>query len=210
MKTLKKSMYDITLPLSEKLLTYPRNPNFRIKRISFLSKGDSSNLSEFTCGTHSGTHIDAPFHIKDGAETIDKIPNESFFGRARVFDLTRVKKEINKKDLENFEINENEIILCKTRNGDLSYEKFNPDFVGLDNSAAEFLLSKKVKAIGVDYISIKRNGEKNKVHNILLENGIIIYEGLFLKEVPVGSYNFVGLPMKIIGADGAPARAFLM
>jgi len=203
-------MYDITLPLSEKLLAYPRNPNFRIKRISFLSKGDSSNLSEFNCGTHSGTHIDALSHIKDGGETIDKINPNKFFGPAQVLDLTGVEKEIKKNDLENFEINENEIILFKTRNGDLGYEKFNPDFVGLDDSAAEFLLSKKVKAVGVDYLSIKRSGEKNKVHNTLLENGIIIYEGLFLREVSAGRYDFIGLPMKIIGADGAPARVFLM
>ncbi len=202
-------MYDITLPLSKKLLTYPRNPDFKIKQISFLDKGDSSNLSEFNCGTHSGTHIDAPSHIIKGGKTIDKIDIKKFFGKAQIFDLTKIKKEISKKDLENFDIKKDEIILFKTRNSDLGYEKFNPDFVGLDNSAAQFLLSKKIKAVGIDYLSIKRKDEKNKVHNILLENGIIIYEGLYLKKVPAGIYNFIGLPMKIIGADGAPARVFL-
>lgn len=203
-------MYDITLPLSEKLAVYPRNSKFSIKQTSFLSKGDSSNLREFICGTHSGTHIDVLSHIKDRGETVDKVNPEKFFGRARVIDLTEIKKEITKKDLKNFEIKKQEIILCKTRNSNLGYEEFNPDFVGLDDSAAEFLLEKKVKAVGVDYLSIKRSGEKNKVHNILLENGIIIYEGLFLKEVKAGIYNFIGLPLKIIGADGAPVRAFLM
>lgn len=202
-------MYDITLPLSEKLLTYPRNPDFKIKQISFLSKGDSSNLSKIVCGTHSGTHIDAPSHFIKGGKTIDKIDIKKFFGKAQVFDLTKIEKEISKKDLYNFDIKKDEIILFKTRNSDLGYEKFNPDFVGLDDSAAEFLVKKKIKAVGIDYLSIKRKNEKNKVHNILLENDIIIYEGLYLKKVPKGKYNFVGLPMKIIGADGAPARVIL-
>ena len=43
----------------------------------------------------------------------------------------------------------------------------------------------------------------------LLGEGIVIIEGVDLREVSPGPYNLMALPLKIGGCDGAPARVVL-
>ncbi len=103
-------------------------------------------------------------------------------------------------------------LLLHTQNSRLWAENvsvFSKDFVALTVDAAEWLAAKRIKLIGIDYLSIQLYGGSNRTHEVLLEAGIIILEGLDLHRVEPGEYELICLPLAILGADGAPARAVL-
>ena len=87
---------------------------------------------------------------------------------------------------------------------------FNEDYVYLTQEGASYLVSKKIRAVGIDYLSIGKYSEDKKTHLVLLEKNVLIYEGLNLKDVPPGEYQFYGFPLKITESDGAPVRAVLI
>ena len=89
-------------------------------------------------------------------------------------------------------------------------DTFTEDFVYMEKGAAEFLVARGIKTLGMDYLSVggyKKNGPD--VHRMLLGAGIIVIEGLDLTEALPGSYDMVCLPMKILDSDGAPARVIV-
>eukprot|EP01080_Neovahlkampfia_damariscottae_P005234 gene5234-8845_t len=167
---------------------------------------------------HTGTHIDAPSHFLKNGASIESIALEKLCGKAKLFNFTNCKKSISSKDFEKFndEIGENDIILLKTSNSNLKEnDKWIQNFIYLDESSAKFLVEKKIKSVGIDYIGIERSDlQKNhETHCTLLSNDIIIIEGLRFGHVPVDSFElfqFVCLPLKLENVDGAPARAILM
>ena len=101
----------------------------------------------------------------------------------------------------------NIIVLLKTKNK--PGKTFNYKFTYLEKSGAEYLVSKKVKAVGLDSLSIERNQPDYNTHKILLKNNIPIFEGLYLGKIKQGKYLFYGFPLKI-KADGSPIRAVLI
>lgn len=198
---------DISLPVYPGMVIYPRNP-----RVSFRwVKTPHSWLTKATLGTHTGTHIDVPRHVFKNGWGVDKAPLEKLAGPCRVLDLVRAKDTIRVADLVPFRIRAGERILAKTRNSRLGFRKFYRDYVYLDGDAAAYLAKKKIALFGSDYLSVKQRGSSdNRPHTELLRKGIPIFEGLFLRNVKPGRYMFVGLPLKLVGRDGAPARAILI
>ncbi len=92
----------------------------------------------------------------------------------------------------------------------LHSDTFDEGFIYLEEDAARFLAARGIKTLGVDYLSVggyRKNGPA--VHRILLEAGIVIIEGLDLAGVLPGLYEMICLPLKILDADGAPARVIL-
>jgi len=136
------------------------------------------------------------------------LPLDSFFGKCRVLDLTHVEKEIHKQDLEERRIGEKDIILIKTKNSLSGYRNFNKDFVHIKMDAAKYLVEMGVKTLGFDYLSVKKFGGDDDVHEMLINN-LTLFEGLDLSEVPEGEYMFLGLPLRM-NTDGAPARVILV
>ncbi|MCZ8522842.1 MULTISPECIES: cyclase family protein [Paenibacillus] len=157
---------------------------------------------------HTGTHLDAPLHmLPDGAQ-IESIPLQDLIGPARVLDLTRVEDGITRADLEPLAIQPGEWILLKTKN---SYsEAWDDGFVYVKQDGAEYLAQLGIKGVGVDGLGIERSQEGYPTHRSLMRRGVLILEGLRLKDVPAGSYFFVLAPLKLEGIEAAPARAFLM
>lgn len=198
---------DISMEIREDMIVYPENPRPKIDQYATISN-DGSNESKLTFGSHTGTHIDAPFHAKENGKSLGKIPLENFYGKCKVLDLLDVGKEIHKKDLIPYELEKDDIILLKTENSTKQYEKFREDFAHVNLDAAEYLVKKKIKTLGVDYLSVEKFNTDKGVHDILLDN-LTVFEGLCLKDVAPGEYVFVGLPLKIDG-DGAPVRAILL
>ncbi|WP_414468676.1 cyclase family protein [Methanobacterium sp. ACI-7] len=198
---------DISMEISEDMIVYPENPEPELKQYATVSK-DGSNESKITLGSHTGTHIDAPYHVKENGKTLGEMPLESFYGECKVLDLIDAGNEIHKDDLIKFEINEDDIILLKTENSTKQYKKFRKDFTHIKLDAAEFLVEKNIKALGVDYLSVEKFNGDEGVHDLLLDN-LTVFEGLCLKDVDPSEYIFVGLPLKIDG-DGAPVRAILI
>src|SRR5262249_59046076 len=103
-------------------------------------------------------------------------------------------------------------VLFKTRNSRLWREtnEFQKEFVYLETDAAEALVARGVKLVGIDSLSIEKFGfDKPTTHWTLLGNNVYIVEGLDLSEITPGDYELICLPLKIKDGDGGPARAVL-
>ncbi len=202
---------DISVYLKSGMVHWPSDPAFKIERISDMDRGDRNNLSVVSMGVHSGTHIDAPVHfIKDG-KGIDVIPFEATIGSTRVIEIEDTES-IKPNELMKHNIQQRERVLFKTQNSSRCWkiDEFIESFVYIPNETAKYLVSKGVMTVGVDYLSVggyKKDG--TETHRTLLNGGIWLIEGLNLSNVQPGGYELICLPLKILGGDGAPARAVL-
>ncbi len=207
-----KKIIDVSLPISASMLTYPGNAPPKLEFVRRIA--GKSILSALSLGSHTGTHVDARLHVRHDAtgDTVDKLPLAAFAGECRVIDLTKIAgNAIKEADLQRHDIKKDEIVLFKTQNSLRGYGKFREDYVHLDESAAKFLAKKKIRTLGVDYLSVQKfNAGNYRVHEALLDAGIVIFEGLDLSKVGSGTYFFIGLPLNIVGAEGAPARVLLL
>jgi arylformamidase len=203
-------IYDVTVPISKDLVLYPGDPPISITRKQTIGKnGAKYNLSKFSFGSHSGTHVDPPFHFIEGGITADKLPLELLIGRARVVEIT--SPCIDEEALKEFDFGPDMRVLFKTRNSYLwSQPNFVEDFVYITPGAARNLVNDGIKVVGIDYLSVEKFGsEEPETHKILLGAGTVIIEGLDLREVEPADYDMVCLPLKIKDSDGAPARVIL-
>lgn len=205
-------IYDISLGISPELPVWPGDPPIILEQVSKMEDGANANVSRLACSVHIGTHIDAPIHFIEGGTGIDSLPLNVLIGRAYVVDLSN-SDVLNAETLENAHIPpRTRRVLFKTRNsqywaaGDTDFKE---DFVGVDASGAEWLARKRVQLVGVDYLSVAPFKQSREPHRTLLEAGVVIVEGLNLYEVRQGRYTLYSLPIKLMGSDGAPARAIL-
>jgi arylformamidase len=174
-----------------------------------LEAGDPVNVSELDMGAHSGTHVDAPDHFLAAGAGAEALPLEALIGPADVVDATAAVTALDLLTVRDLELPSrgSERILFKTRNSQLwNRDEFSRDFVRLDGEAAAYLVERGVKLLGIDYLSI---GDA-EAHRVLLGAGVVCVEGLDLRGIEPGSYELVCLPLKLVGSDGAPARAVLI
>ena len=204
-------IYDVSVTLREGMVVYPGDPAFAHRFVERISEGASCNLSAISLGCHTGTHVDAPLHMIDGAGSMDKIPPQALVGPAEVIAVPGADA-VRTDHLEPYDWQRIQRVLLKTDNADKleTGDRFDEGFVYVSGEAAEFLAARDVKLVGVDYLSIDGRGAGHRAHLALLEAGIVIIEGLNLSGVGPGRYEMVCAPMKIAGAEGAPARVFLM
>jgi arylformamidase len=203
-------IHDVTVPISKDLVVYPGDPPVRIERKSTIGKnGAKANVSRYSLGSHTGTHIDPPFHFIDGGLTVDKLPLELLMGRARVVEISH--PVIDEASLGEFDFTADVRLLFKTRNSYLwNQRKFVEDYVYITPGAARVLVDNGIKVVGIDYLSVEKFGaDQHDTHLILLGANTVIIEGLDLREVEPGDYELVCLPLKIRDGDGAPARVLL-
>jgi len=204
-------IYDISVTLSNSLPTWPGDPEIKIEKALDLAKGDPATVSRISMGSHTGTHLDAPGHFLRGGKTIDQIPPEVFLGKARVYELS-VSRRIDAEDLKRLSWEGVERVLFKTRNSVECWndEIFHEDFVHLCEDAAQYLVERGLKLVGIDYLSVEAFGSTSfPVHHTLLRNEVLPLEGLNLSQVEPGEYELICLPIKIKEGDGAPVRAIL-
>ncbi|MCB2179749.1 cyclase family protein [bacterium] len=206
--------YDITLTISPEMVVWPGDPSVELSQISAISEGDEANVSYIQMGLHTGTHVDAPHHFFDGEKTVEDLEIGLLTGRAYVLHLPDDVDLITREIIENSSIPpRTKRVLFKTRNSrhwTTKHTEFDEDFVALDDEAAAILIQRGVKLVGVDYLSVAPFADTASTHQVLLEAGIIIVEGLDLSEVQQGRYTLYCLPIKVGGVDGAPARAILV
>ncbi len=207
-------IYDISVLLSNKLVVWPGDKRIEIKRVASIDSGDSCNVSSIEMSAHSGTHIDAPFHfIKDG-DCTDSIELGRLMGKCLVIDLEYVtNSEIMVEHIDSYNFSDYKKVLFKTKNSKLwndNCDVFFTDFISISVDVALYLAKQKIDLVGIDYLSIESFHSKNHdFHKALLNNKIIILEGIDLSGVEAGSYDLVCLPLNLSGCDGAPARAIL-
>lgn len=184
-------------------------PNFEL--ISDIENGGEVNVTFCRMVAHTGTHMDAPHHFLAHGRGIDSFPLEIGIGRARVIDMPNVDV-VTRKHLEGKGIAKGERVLIKTRNSQADWTTldFQENYVAIDSSAAQFLVDSGVVLVGVDYLSVGTyQGDNAETHKTLLGNEVWILEGLALRDIPEGIYDFICLPLRIAGCDGSPARAVL-
>lgn len=201
-------IYDLSPEISEEMAVYKNKAETRPKITVTRTLKQNANESKLEMHVHSGSHVDAPYHMLSNGKTIDKIDLSKFMGQCVVLDFTKAKGSITKKHLSKFKINKNDIVLLKTKNK--PDKKFNFNFTYLEKTGAEYLASKKIKAVGTDNLGIERSQPNHPTHKILLSENIPIFEGLNLSKVKQGKYFFYGFPLKIRKGDGSPVRAILV
>ncbi len=202
---------DISVPLRNGMVTWPGDAPFERSPTLQIATGAQCNLSQISTTTHIGTHMDAPLHYLPGAAGIETAPIAACIGRARVIEI-HDPEVIRTRELEPHHLAEGERVLFKTRNSSDCWktDHFREKYIYIEPAAARYLAESRVQTVGVDYLSVGGFDEGGPLtHRILLEAGIWIIEGLQLEHVEPGEYELVCLPLKIMGSDGAPARAVL-
>jgi arylformamidase len=206
------TIYDISLPIASGGLVYPGNPEISITPQQEISKGAGANVSLLSFGSHTGTHVDAPKHFFDDGLGVDALSLDVLMGPARLICVDDSVMSVGKAELEMHELADHTRILIQTRNSKFIREReFRRDYTYLAPDGAAYLADLGVKLVGVDYLSIEQfHSGHHKTHRTLLERGIVIVEGLDLSGPAMGPYELCVLPLKLIGLDGAPARAVLV
>lgn len=202
---------DISIPLDNGMVDWPGDVPFERIETLKLANGDECNLSRISASAHTGTHMDAPKHYLKAGAGIHTVPITAVVGRAKVIAI-RDPELIRMEELEPHRPAKGERLLFKTRNSTRCWKthEFQKKFVHLTPEAAGYLAESGVQTVGVDYLSVGGyQTDGAGIHRILLGAGVWIIEGLNLEHVEPGEYELVCLPLKIVGGDGAPARAVL-
>lgn len=203
-------LIDVSVVLGARVPTYPGNPEFELQPVKRIAEGGSSNVSRLVLGTHTGTHVDAPRHFFDDRPGVDELPIDLLVGRARVIDLPH-RGGITADQLAAEGLREDLRVLLRTPNSRLwNGEPFHAEYTYLTEDGARYVVDQGVKVIGIDYLSVEQFKKPGApAHHVLLSNGVIIIEGLNLSDAEPGAYELYCLPLRIAGADGAPARVVL-
>jgi arylformamidase len=203
---------DITVPLTTQMPIWPGCKGIRITQIKRMDKGDPYNLSRLAINLHTGTHVDAPIHFLQNGATVEKLSLDVLVGTCYVAHLPEAA-DITAGNLNDLNLPSGiERLLLRTRNSELWAAKtieFRKDFVALTHDAAQWIVDKGIRLIGIDYLSVQRFYDDSRTHQILLGADIIALEGLNLTGINAGFYELICLPLKLVGAEGAPARAIL-
>ena len=202
------NFHDVSIPMHEGMTVWPGDPPFRMEPEGRMAQGATCNTSRLSFSTHTGTHCDAPWHFEDDGKRLHEVDSSIFFGPARLIYLPEVDI-IRAADLGREKLPPR--VLFKTRNSEYPADApFNTGFVALAEDAAQRIVDDGVRLVGVDYLSVAPHKQPGQVtHHILLRNEVFVVEGLRLKGFAAGTYKFIVLSLPIVGADGAPCRAFL-
>jgi arylformamidase len=207
-------IYDISVPLRTGGLVYPNNPPISITPVSEIAKGATANVSRLDMGSHTGTHVDAPLHFMDGGAGVDELPLDVLTGPARLIAFGDEVMAVGEAELRRHDLSGVTRLLIRTRNSAWlasGSAEFHPDFTHVAPDGAAYLVSLGVRLVGVDYLSVEQfHSPHHRTHKTLLENGVVIVEGMVLSEPAPGDYELTCLPLLLAGLDGAPARAVLI
>lgn len=208
-------IYDVSVPISATTPVYQGDPGIEIRQWAALAAGDAANVSLLHFGAHTGTHVDAPSHFIEGGSKVDAMPLDALVGAVRVILMPDDVDAIKASHLSAQSLEGATRVIFKTRNSAFwsdTTSGFRQDFTYITPDAARALVQSGVRLVGIDYLSVEKfQSERHETHQILLSNGIVIVEGLDLREVTAGDYELICLPLKIAEGtgDGAPARAIL-
>jgi arylformamidase len=200
-----RRILDVTVPVRPGMVTFPGDPAVEVERVASMAAGEDYNLSRIALGAHTGTHVDAPLHFVEDGTAVDALDLDLLVGRAEVVawegdgDVGPAALDGLSADLER--------VLFRTRNSALwDRDEFAGDHVGVTVETAERLAASGIRLVGMDYLTVGDHA----THRVLLGAGVVVVEGLDLRAVTPGRYTLVCLPLKLVGADGAPARAVLL
>ena len=204
---------DISRALFKGLAPWPGDTAFDFMLKWKMAEGATVNVGAVIMGVHNGSHADAPFHFQPGATTIERMPLETYIGKAVVIDLTNrfangARPEITQADLTAAADSAARILLKTNVWKD---SKIFPEWIPvIAPDVPEWLQTRGIKLLGFDLPSVDPIDAKVlNNHHALTAANVAIVESLDLSEVEAGTYNFAALPLRIVGGDAAPVRAIL-
>ena len=209
---------DLTITISEQIPTFPGSPQPNFINWETLEK-DGYNLELLFLSSHTGTHIDAPYHFLKKGQKIHQIMTRRLVTEAILIRIRKgANQSITKTDIEKFEkkygvINDGSTIIFHTGwQKNLEKESYFLKNPGLAVSAARYLVSKKINLVGIDSPSIDLGKDsKFSVHHILAKGGILIVENLSnLEKIPSEKFHLIVAPLKLKNATGSPVRAMAL
>jgi arylformamidase len=202
-------LYDVTRPIRSGMPVFEGDPAVTIAPRLSIAQGDAVNVCLLTLGSHTGTHVDAPRHFRDGAPGVDALPLPALLGPARVVEVGG--DHIGAAALAGLDLAAPPRLLFKTRNSAPGQpDRFSRDYAALTGRAARMLVEAGAYLVGLDGPSVDPfEDEDCPAHRAFLEAGVVILEGLDLAAVPPGRYELLCLPLRIHDGDGAPARVLL-
>jgi arylformamidase len=205
-------IHDVSVPITIRMPVWPFDPQVNLASTAHPTRDKSHTVrvTGIEMGSHTGTHIDAPWHMVENGRQLNQIPIETMIGPAIVLEIPTVLS-IGRADLQELDFDGMQRVLFKTDNSQhWSDEKFYEQFVYLEPEAAELLVERGVKLVGIDYLSIdKFKSERHPTHFVLLRRNVVIVEGLNLSQVKAGKYHMTALPLNLQDVDGAPTRVIL-
>lgn len=201
---------DLSVPLKAGMPTYPGDTPFEMNPLLRIAEGKICNLSALRIGTHTGTHVDPPWHFVEEGIRVDELSLDVLIGKAYVVSIRGVPA-VTADTLITASVPEGaERLLIQTDNSFGAWEApgFQPDFVYLAPDAAAWIVQRGVRLVGIDYLSVEQfRAPQPLTHRTLLGAGVVVVEGLNLRALEPGWVRFICLPLRIEGGDGAPARA---
>ena len=200
------TIYDITRAISPSLAVWPGDTPYSHRWVMRRAAGDSVNVSTLTMSAHTGTHADAPFHFDDAGALLADMPLDLYVGPARVVEL-ELRAAVLPEHLAG--LGPIERLLIKTPASLRHDDVWEEDFAYLTVETVALLVRLGVRLFGTDAPSVDHvHSTTLDAHNALHRAGIVILEGLALRDVPPGEYELIALPLKV-AVDGSPLRAVL-
>jgi len=210
-------LHDVSVLLRPGLPTWPGEPGVRLELVKSIARGDEANVRTFSGGIHTGTHLDAPEHFIGGARTAEQLSLDVLVGPCQVVEIAG-DPDVSAAALEALFPSGRPVperLLLRTRNSTgpspvWDHDTFQTGYAAIGHDAARWLVDRKVRLVGVDYLSVEPfHSRKPVTHRTLLGAEMVLVEGLDLRRVPGGSYRLLCLPLLLQGAEGAPARVVL-
>ncbi|KAI0740671.1 putative cyclase [Earliella scabrosa] len=214
---------DLSHVLDSHTQIYPGDPAFSCCPVQTIP-ADGMNLQSISMSSHTGTHIDAPYHFFDAGLTVEQIPLNTFIGNVAVVDVVGkgAKSKISWADMSSHAETIRRKALLEhgvfvfLRTGWSKHwgsdEYYHHPY--LEPDAAKKLLELGVKVIGVDTLSpdeTRLDGSTPDfgVHEVVLGAGAILAENLTnLEAIQTGDWLVHLVPLKLAGSDGSPVRAY--
>lgn len=205
---------DISIPTGPRTTVFPGDPSPEFSWPGWSHEnGNPANVGFFHGGLHHGTHVDAPWHFIPGGKKLHEMPLDHWLGECQVLDLTNEKSCVCGPALDRAGVRDGvKRLLFKTRNSATDYwhEAWNPDFIYIHQSAAEWCTQRGILLVGLDYLTIDPPTEPTfPSHLELLGKETLILENIHLRDVPAGIYELLAAPVNLQGVDGGWCRALL-
>ncbi|MBI0577868.1 arylformamidase [Neobacillus cucumis] len=199
---------DISQPLDNQIAVWPGDTPFTYKVNWSKEESGSVNVGQITMSTHTGTHIDAPFHFDNEGKKVIDLDVNLYIGPARVIHLPK-PTSIGIKELSDYELDGVTRLLIRTDSCEDRYQ-FPSAIPEIEPELAAYLAGFGVRLLGLDLPSVDPIDSKElTAHHELTRHGIHILEGLVLDQVTPGEYELAALPLPLVEADGSPVRAIL-
>lgn len=198
-------IYDISPPLTAKLAVWPGDVPLSRR---MMCHGDPVTMSAFRATAHLGSHADAPSHYGRDALTIDQCPLDWYVGPCQVVRVPIERGHAIRPSMLPAVIEAPRVLFATDTY--LDPECFQEDYAALSPELIAHLKERGVVLVGIDTPSVDVFIAKDlPTHHACLQHGVVILEGLVLRDVPAGAYELIALPLKLVGFDGSPVRAVL-